>query len=262
MIITLGLICCYCYSNSQIQKNIGKIEYSRESMLTSGTYKEYDKITSYFNATSYCIMVTPKPVDIDALVASQMKVLNKYSSIYNTVPLDSLEIQHQKAKIKAQIEELRKGKDNSIKTFIDYGKHISLMPRKIGDEGYCVTDTLKKIDWILLEDTMTVEGLFCQKAKGFVLGRFYDIWFAPSIPFAAGPVSIHGLPGIIVLATSEDKKMRYQLTKLEYPLSNTVEFTGCTNEKTITRAAFLQLQENYRKERQQKREELKKTNQY
>jgi GLPGLI family protein len=261
-IITLGLIYCYCFSYSQPQKFIGKIEYSNEIMLASGTYKEYNKITSCFNAYSYCIILTAKPPDIDAQVENVMKTLLKYTSKYNTVPLDSLQIQHEKAKIKARIEENSNGRDYSIKTFIDYSTYISVMQCKIGNEGYCVTDTLKKTEWVLLEDTMTIEGLLCQKARGLVMGKYYDVWFAPSVPFSAGPAGMYGLPGIIVLATSENKKRRYQLTKLEYPVSSPVEFTGCTNEKTITNTDYNLLLDKYRKDRQQKMEESKKTNQF
>jgi GLPGLI family protein len=261
-IILLGLFCCYCHSYSQIQKYIGKIEYSRESMLASGTYKEFDKITSYFNEYSNCTIITAKQVGIDVEVARELDLILKYTTKYNTEPLDSLQIQHEKAKIKARIEERRKRTDYTVKIFIDFRTHISFSSRKIGDDGYCVTDTLKKTDWVLLEDTMTIEGLLCQKARGFVMGKYYEVWFAPSIHFSDGPENMYGLPGIIVLATSEDKKRRFKLTKLEYPLSSIVEFTGCTNEKTISKVELIKLQDKYRNDRQKKREDLNKMNQY
>jgi GLPGLI family protein len=255
--LILALSCCYINSNSQALKFDGKIEYNIESMLASGTYKEYNKTITFFNTYSYCIVMKIKPMDLDAMVERQMKTINKYNKTHNIELLDSFEIKKQKAILKAQLVNLNKNKDSTQKTFIDYTKNISLKPIKIGEDNYCETDTLKKTDWTLLEDTMTIEGLFCQKAKGYVFNKMYEAWFAPSIPFAAGPAGISGLPGVIVLAISENKKLRFQLTKLEYPLSIPVEFNKCSNEKIISKSEAAQLREKYKKEIEQKKENLK-----
>ncbi len=260
--ITAGIfIFFYTLCVAQNSTFKGKIEYSFETLLSSGTYKEFPGVIIYFNETVYCFQQVQKLPDIDTRVAAGIKMLMDKNKNYNIV-LDSFEIERQRRKLKAQMTDSQNVLPPPPINFISYNTNISTMPRNIGDSSYCVTDTISRINWVLLDDTMTIQGLLCQKARGVISDKFYQVWFTSSIPFSAGPPLMYGLPGIIVLAISEDKKRRYKMIKLEYPLSSAVEFTGCTNEKKISKSDFFQLQEKYRKERQQKREELKKTNQY
>jgi GLPGLI family protein len=255
LVLVLSCNVLICQPNSYI----GKIEYSTESILSSGVYKENQKTSTYFNDISYCIQQNQNPIDINAIVANQLKtIVQAYKK--NNIAIDSFEIEKERKKLKLKMEESFKNITTLPLIFINYSNNLSTMPQKIGEGFYCVTDSLDKTNWILLEDTMTIESLFCQKARGLILGKFYEVWFAPSVPFAAGPSIMHGLPGIVVLAISEDKKRRYKLTKLEYPLSKSVEFTGCSNEKVVSRSEFLQLQEQNKKELLKKIEESKKSN--
>ncbi len=240
-------------SNAQENTFIGKIEYVKERKLLSGEYMPRDNAESetFFNNTSYAF-VQKSIVDIDAMVDKHMKLMQK------EVTVDSFEIARQRAKIKNQLES--QINSSMSKTIINFSTNVSQKVKKNDDASYCVTDSLVKIAWQLKEDTMTIEGLLCQKARGFFIDKYYDVWFAPSVPFAAGPLKMYGLPGVIVLATSEDDKTRYRMKTLTYPLTTPVIVSGCNGEKQISGYNYTLAEAKRMQEAQQYMKEMKKSN--
>ncbi len=259
IVFVLFFNCFNTYCIAQTTEFTGKIEYTLETLLASGSYKESVQSITYFNDIYQCAQQIPKFQNTDNLIEAQ---LDKVAQAYKKygIEKDSFELAKEKEKLKMQLEERYK-KIDRVNRFIAFSNNISSMPLKVGDDAYCVIDTLAGINWILLEDTMTIEGLFCQKAKGGYNNNFYEVWFAPSISFAAGPTILYGLPGIIVMATSEDKKKRYKMTKIEYPLSKSIQLANCENEKRISWKEYSALQAKHKIEMQKKREEFTKTRQ-
>lgn len=247
------LVCLNMYSNAQENIFIGKINYVKESQLLSGEYvsKSNAESETYFNSTSYAFVQNTK-IDINALAERAMKTLP------NEMAGDSFEVARQREKIKKQIGSQITAGDT--KTVIDFKDNVAQKPRIIENNKYCVIDTLPKIIWQLKEDTMTIEGLLCQKARGFFIDKFYTVWFAPSVPFAAGPLKMHGLPGVIVLATSEDDKTRYKMKNLNYPLQTPVKISGCNGGKQISPTEFLQMQAKGREAMKQSMDDYKNKN--
>lgn len=260
--ILSNLICLLLCTSSisvtaQSYTMIGKIEYTYETLQTSGNYKETSKSDAYFTDGVYCTRPVSKPNDTNALVERSLKlILQAYES--NNIPLDSFEVDKHRRKIKADVEQHIKTITPLPFTFHNTNDEIIKRSFKLGNDKYCVIDTLNKVDVELTDDTMTIEGLFCQKAKAVVNKRPSNIWFAPSIPFQASPAAITALPGIVVLIESEDKQRRAILTKLEYPLSQPMQATGCTGEKEVSWAEYKLLQEKNKKERMKELEERKK----
>lgn len=257
-----NLICLLLCTSSisvtaQSYTMIGKIEYTYETLQTSGNYKETSKLDAYFTDGAYCTRPVSKPIDTSAMVEQGMKgFIDAYKKL--NIPLDSFEIDKQKRKTKARVEEQIKNLPPLPFTFHNTNDEIIKRSFKLGDDKYCIIDTLNKVDVQLTDDTMTIEGLYCQKAKAVVNKRPSNIWFAPSIPFQANPAGISGLPGIVVLIESEDKQRRIVLTKLEYPLSQPMQATGCTGEKEVSWAAYKVMQEKHKIEMMKKLEERKK----
>ncbi|MFN0081589.1 MAG: GLPGLI family protein [Ferruginibacter sp.] len=244
------------FKNSNAQENvfIGKVNYVKETKLLSGEYvaKNNGESDTYFNSTSYAFVQNVK-VDINGVADRAML------TIPNQVASDSFEVARQREKIKKQIES-QISSTSASKTFIDFKTNVAHKPRIITNNSYCVIDTLSKIVWELKEDTMTIDGLLCQKARGFFIEKFYTVWFAASVPYAAGPLNMHGLPGVIVLATSEDDKTRYRMKSINYPLQNPVKITGCNGGKQISPTEFLQLQAKGRDAIKQSMEDYKNKN--
>ncbi len=223
-------------SYSQVQSFTGKIEYIQETKLQSGEYNSKVNGESYsiFNSESYSFSNNQGVLDYDKIAEKTVKNMPKEYGI------DSFEI----ARLKKQlIEKLKKQiSSNNSQTNIYYSNHIALKSKAIGDDKFCVVDSLPKINWELKEDTMTIDELVCQKARGFFINKFYTVWFAPSIPFSAGPLNMHGLPGLIILAISEDEKIRYRMKSINYPLQNPIIQKNCQGEKQITSTEFNRIQ--------------------
>jgi GLPGLI family protein len=251
-LITIILLAINIATFSQSQIFIGKIEYVKENKLQSGEYNSNKNGESYslFNSSSYCFTNAQGSIDYNKIVDRAANTIPKEYAI------DSFEMAKFK---KQQIQKLKQQiKPNNSQTNIDYSNHVSLKSRSVGDDKYCVVDTLPKINWELKEDTMTIDGLVCQKARGFFVNKFYTVWFAPSIPFSAGPLNMHGLPGLIILATSEDEKIRYRMKSINYPLQIPIMQKNCKGEKQVTTTEFMSIQGESRKNIQNQIDERKK----
>ena len=95
---------------------------------------------------------------------------------------------------------------------------------------------LIKPEWTILSDSVkTIENYTCLMAKGFVRGRDYIVWFTPDIPVSAGPWKLWGLPGLIVSAQSDDKKVNINMISLRKTENEPVEPTV---NKTVTHEEF------------------------
>ena len=234
---------------------IGKIEYVKESKLLSNEYvsKGNGESQTYFNNSSYAF-VQSSSINIEDIVNRQISTMPK--EVLNEIGNDSFAMARHKQKLMQQLES-QVGSSAISKTFIDFKTHVALKPKKIEDKNYCVIDSLPKPNWELKEYTLAIEGLLCQKARGLFIGKYFTVWFAPSVPFSAGPLNMHGLPGIIVLATSEDEKTRYRMKTLTYPLANQVKLLGCRGEKEISNTEYLYLQSGKRAKIKQDMEDFK-----
>jgi len=67
-----------------------------------------------------------------------------------------------------------------------------------------------ELQWTILPDTMRINDIKCQKARCAWKGRIYEAWFAPEIPFRAGPWKLTGLPGLIMQASDLKKQIIFE----------------------------------------------------
>lgn len=72
-------------------------------------------------------------------------------------------------------------------------------------------DELKKYNWKISSDTLTINGLICQKATTKYAGRIYEAWFSDEIPISDGPYKFNGLPGLIVKIYDLNKHYVFEL---------------------------------------------------
>ena len=71
-----------------------------------------------------------------------------------------------------------------------------------------------KLNWTILDDTMTVSGFLCNKATTSYAGRTWTAWFAEEVASTAGPWKFHGLPGLIVKCADADGIFSFVLFEL------------------------------------------------
>lgn len=79
-----------------------------------------------------------------------------------------------------------------------------------------------ELKWEIENDTATILGYLCQKARVNFRGREYIVWFAPSIALNEGPWKFSGLPGMIVKVNDVENQFRFSLIGIESHLSQVV----------------------------------------
>lgn len=90
------------------------------------------------------------------------------------------------------------------KIFTNYITEKQLQRFTSGGDSIIISKDLKPYKWIIMEDTKEILGYQVQKAICNE-GKFDEndpfiitAWFAPKIPFKAGPGEMWGLPGVIL----------------------------------------------------------------
>lgn len=69
---------------------------------------------------------------------------------------------------------------------------------------FLIDDELDTPEYKLTNEQGTVLGYMCTKATCTIDSTDYEIWFTMQIPVSHGPFGLHGLPGMILKAVSDD----------------------------------------------------------
>ncbi|CDS93016.1 conserved exported hypothetical protein [Sphingobacterium sp. PM2-P1-29] len=99
--------------------------------------------------------------------------------------------------------------------YSDFGHGKMVERNMIQGRPFIIADTLRNIQWTLENGTKEIEGIKCQKAKGTVHGREYEVWFATNIPLSYGPWKLQGLPGLIMQANSTDGEINFEVKSIK-----------------------------------------------
>lgn len=100
--------------------------------------------------------------------------------------------------------------DGNIKTY-----DFPFGPSLEGKEDIYYYDEKKvDLDWQIKEDTLTINGMLCQRADLFFGGRQWVSWFAPEIPISDGPYKFCGLPGLIVTIYDTKESWKFDLVNI------------------------------------------------
>ena len=96
--------------------------------------------------------------------------------------------------------------------------HLAFLnPRGLGfKEEEIYTDSLHNFNWKLLQDTATINSVFCRKAVCTWRVRNYVAWYAPSIPISNGPWKFGGLPGLIMEVYDTEGMTYWKMNRLTY----------------------------------------------
>ncbi len=126
-----------------------------------------------------------------------------------------------------QIKMMAPGMDDI--TYCDYDKANKVEQREILGKKFVITDSIRKLNWKLGEDTKTVLGYVCHKATAQRFGKRTTMnidngkmerkeindttnivaWFTTDIPVSAGPEVPGQLPGLILALDMNDGRMVY-----------------------------------------------------
>lgn len=81
--------------------------------------------------------------------------------------------------------------------------------------GFIYDEKKELPQWVISNEKIDINGYTCQKAPASFLGRTWNAYFTPEIPFNKGSWKLWGLPGLIVQAFDEENIFEFNLTGFE-----------------------------------------------
>lgn len=110
------------------------------------------------------------------------------------------------------------GEDRTIDDIIfsDLKQGVFYKKQKVFEEKFLLSDSIRKIDWRIFNETRDIAGFECRKAAGIVLDSLYVIaFYTDQIPVSGGPLSYTNLPGMILGLAIPRLNLTIMATKLE-----------------------------------------------
>jgi GLPGLI family protein len=106
----------------------------------------------------------------------------------------------------------------------DFEKGTMTEAFEMAGKTYIIEDSLKTLNWKILNDIKDVAGHICMKAmvEDTIKKQKIIAWFAQDIPLNAGPERLYGLPGLILELNINDGAVIVEATKIE-PLKITTQ---------------------------------------
>lgn len=124
-----------------------------------------------------------------------------------------------------KIEKYHVFKDASQNLLLDYDAMNSEV---------IIKETLDLFQWKLTNEKDTILGYICQQAKTHFRGRDYTLWFTTQLPFKAAPWKFHGLPGVVLKASSDDNFFMAEAISLEIRKAEGEIKNPYANEKPLS----------------------------
>lgn len=113
--------------------------------------------------------------------------------------------------------DMRKGPVKKEHTYVFTSlpeENLTLYDVFAGDPGY-YREPLAEMQWQIADTTASILGYECVGARTDYHGRIWTAWFAPELPVPFGPWKLHGLPGLILKAES-DNGITYKATGIQH----------------------------------------------
>ena len=100
--------------------------------------------------------------------------------------------------------------------FNDYFNNNFVMQKAVFGETYLLTDSLLKTDWRITNENREIAGFNCRKAIGKIFDSVYIFaFYTDEIIVSGGPMSLHGLPGMILGLTIPRMFTSWVATKIQ-----------------------------------------------
>jgi GLPGLI family protein len=132
-------------------------------------------------------------------------------------------------------------------TFIDFDNEVAVQRREFLDRTFLV-EGAPKPDWKLTDDVSEFLGFMCNRAVAIVDTTLVEAWFTTEIPVPAGPDDYYGLPGLILVLTTDNGNRSYVATDVSMRAVDPAIITAPTEGKRVTRDEFNAIVAEKRKE--------------
>jgi GLPGLI family protein len=99
--------------------------------------------------------------------------------------------------------------------YTDLGTNIATMQKEVYGDVMLLTDTARKINWKITDETKEILGYQCRRANAIMMDSIYVVaFYTDKIPVSGGPESFNGLPGMILQAALPHENISWIATKV------------------------------------------------
>ncbi|MCW3464402.1 GLPGLI family protein [Chitinophaga nivalis] len=112
-----------------------------------------------------------------------------------------------------QLMEDGPGEANIIYSLLE--KQESISQKKVFEQTYLVTDSIRRIKWKITDETRKIAGFDCRRANAVIMDSIYVVaFYTDAIITPGGPESFTGLPGMILGLAMPHEHITWFATKV------------------------------------------------
>lgn len=97
----------------------------------------------------------------------------------------------------------------SAAIYADMYKGVFYETNVIGTTRYLIDDSIKTINWKIMNNYKEIQGFKCQEARTVFKCRTWIVWFSNELAVSSGPWKLNGLPGLILEAFDESRQISF-----------------------------------------------------
>lgn len=111
------------------------------------------------------------------------------------------------------------------KVYTDFKTHTVIAQKQIYEENFLVKDTMRKIEWKVMDEVRTIANFKCRKAVGVICDSVYVVaFYTDDIMVSGGPEMFSGLPGMILQIAVPRLHTTWIATKVDIKTPDEKEF--------------------------------------
>ena len=123
----------------------------------------------------------------------------------------------------------------------DYTTGNSISQKEIFGESFLITDSMRRIQWKLTDETRMIAGFNCHRANALIMDSIYVVaFYTDEILTPGGPESFCGLPGMILGVSLPHQHITWFASKVEGVPITKNQMQPPTKGKKCTKAVFRQ----------------------
>ena len=150
---------------------------------------------------------------------------------------------------KTRIPKNLKDQDEENSWYYDFNSKTMSSQKQVVGSNIVINDSIAPIEWKITNENREIAGYNCRKAVGKIFGDVYIFaFYTDDIMISGGPISINGLPGMILGLTIPRLYTSYIATKVNLTVSNPAEIKPITAKKTYSTQEFRNLIEDKTKD--------------
>ena len=138
---------------------------------------------------------------------------------------------------KTRIPKYLKDEDEENVWFHDFSNKTKSSQKLIARTSFVLNDSISNIEWKITNENREIAGYNCRKAVGKIFDDVYVFaFYTDGITISGGPVSVNGLPGMILGLTIPRLYTSFIATKVNLNVLNIDEIKPIVAKKTYKTA--------------------------